>query len=285
MKQQFMSTSVSTTQRARMWFPIAERHFREHMGVVDFRDCLIASIRKILGERADAHIARLGLGRFIFALKTENIDLAQSLLEVSFFNKSLFDHQFSSLCPVAGYAIPTDRLGQKWKYDREIGMPELLAIAVRIAQKIKHRVGFDASPDTYSPSIALEIGYGQCFDRASNVVAAYRLNGIPARVVGIEHFFEGDDPQISSHWFVEATIDGRHVFVDSTYDSFFLEMIQREATRRKFSDSEFCAFLYEVMEAANTRDMPVDQINSKNGISKRDQLIVAAEIDIPELKP
>ena len=142
--------------------------------------------------------------------------------------------------------------------------------------KILHATGAHLSHGTASVLNAWDTGIGQCFDRASIIVAAYRKNNIPARVVGRNDFFDGD----GEHWWVEAFVNGTWKDFDSTYNMAFIDFVLKEASRLGISKKDFPRFLTEIFEAHIARGVAVSQISSSGYEQKVRSKIVAAETDV-----
>lgn len=273
---------VLSTQR--IWFPIPEDIFRARMGVIDFKEIFFNLLKRQLGPKFGSFISQLPpFGRMIFAVERQHVNRAKLLVSTFLMDPIIMQTEFPLLDPVGAYAIPTDELDATWVYPGKIGLPELLAIAVRVSRTIKHEAGFEASLDINSPFKSLEIGVGQCFHRASNIVAAYRRNGVDARVTGILDLFDsGALPSdrchlFASHWFVEASLDGATILIDSRYPPQFINSLYAEASKRGIHPVDLPAFVKKMFDE---REKGLMYLGSEMLVSKIDKRVIAAEIDV-----
>jgi transglutaminase-like putative cysteine protease len=96
------------------------------------------------------------------------------------------------------------------------------AVARRVVQAVRARLRYqpgatDAGTDA---ALALEHGRGVCQDFAHLALAAFRLNGVPARYVSGYVQAQGPEGASASHAWVDYYVEGRgFVSIDPTHDT------------------------------------------------------------------
>ena len=255
-------------QTNRIWFGLSESEFNNRCAL-DFN-----SITSIYGLDAGSRMIFAIQKKDEAAIRASLIKLAQNPLSRT------VARRLESFPTIAGYVIPFSLLDENWLYKTNVGPNELLELALRVSRRIRHEVGSHSTSGTDSPVKALEAGVGQCFDRASIIAAAYRLNGVPARVVGRTDFFK-DGGNNSEHWWVEAYVEKKWVQYDSTYTSAIIEAIFTQARVKQISIEALPQFLAEAYQLEVNRGNAISQILSSDCHSRVEGRIVAAETNLP----
>ncbi len=174
-----------------------------------------------------------------------------------------------------GYVIPSVGFDESWLYGIQVGKEELLELAIRVGRKVKHG-NSDLIHGSDSPSLSLLTGIGQCFERASIIAAVYRLNGISARIVGRDDFFD----QGGGHWWVEAYINNEWKPFDSTFNEPLIDQLFCQVDLRQVSNISLPRFLADSLQQQTARGVGVSQIFSSVQIDKIERRVVAAETDL-----
>lgn len=250
-------------KRDRIWFNLSDDSFHDR-SVLDY------------GAVTAEHGRDIGISA-VFAVRKDDEREIRACLKSLAKDPSSADAQrrLQSFQAAEGHLIPFTVLDDTWQRPGSLGAAELLEIAVGIQLRILHIVAANSLHGTTSPLAAWKTGYGQCFDRASIIVAAYRKNNIPARVVGNNGFFGKD----GEHWRVEAFVSGQLKEFDSTYNIDFIKWVIQEAVDRGVSRSDFPAFLLRTMDEYSARGVAVNQITSAGYEQKVRSKTIAAESD------
>ncbi|GEM_PF-3726901 len=257
-------------QRDRLWFPISEARFGT--------SCVINYSEVIFGSRA-----RMLMPRTIYAVHTDDRDTVIDCLSHLKNGPTSPEYTYwvaklQSIPAVGGYVIPINIIDETWISTKPIDSDQLLELAVRLSSLISHMDEANTQFGSDSPLHALRTSLGRCFDKASLLTAIYRLNGIPARVVGREDFFDGND---GGHWLVEAHIGGKWQKYDSVYAPQVIEWLFEEARRIGVSPEEVPHFLAQTIVRLVADGTAVNQITSQDCLHKIEGMIVAAETDLP----
>ncbi|MBI5228398.1 transglutaminase domain-containing protein [Candidatus Micrarchaeota archaeon] len=205
--------------------------------------------------------------RMIYAVRQEDTYVIRSHL-VKLADPDQFHSVMDALdghLTVPGYAFPeTANLPSSIRRLSVEGLSELtLSIAFAVTQFSNPVSATD------SPSEALVSGLGQCFDRASIMVAVCRANSMPARVVGHPHFF-GDDED-DSHWWVEVQVDGKW----QSHDPSFHSSLNHLLSLMEF-DPDAIPF---IVESHHARSAPIDFISDPAFAEKVKTRLIAPELD------
>ena len=186
----------------RIWFPYARGESKERLYFY-------------LGK-LNAHPQ----GLFVAVKSTEIQDVLSSEKQLN--GEMIFDLLVNAPSLVLGHIIPTNSLNsldKTWVYGGD-ALQIAVAAATRVMLDVRHFEGH-GSVDTLK---SLETGKGQCFQRASLLTAALRMNNIPARVVGREDFFNGES-EATDHWWVEAYLENKWVKFDPHLVNKIIELI------------------------------------------------------------
>lgn len=252
----------------RVWFPVAQE---------DFRRMQVLDLNKIL--RHNGFSANLP---FIVAIKESDYASIQRRSEAREL-KVVDGITEIGKKSHEGYLIPTTHLDQSWEYKLNTSIEQLIAFIMelntRIALTIRH---VNSNPEqlahTHGPLDALNVGYGNCFMQVSVLVAAFRKNNIPARIVGRPDFFgeiNGDK------WWVEAYIKGQWIRVDPGIHDTFLELALREAKSQGVPQGKNIEYLISCMIEALKQGISFDAISNPKFAEKVKNKVVAAEIELP----
>ncbi len=252
-------------KKDRVWFTLPENKFQDRTAL-DY-----SSI-------TSQHGLNMGF-KAIFAIrKNDETEIRKCLAELATDPSSpITSERISSFQADQGTVIPYSAISEYWSCDGEIRKAELLELAIRVALRIEHIENSNVHGSD-NPLVAWETGYGQCFDRVSIIVAAYRFNGVPARVVGRNDFFEGEE---GGHWWAEANIRGEWISVDSTYNMALIRVVLGHAAFDRVSKSELPGFLLESLEGFSRSGIAVSQITSKDHLDRVKERIVVAETELP----
>ena len=186
-----------------------------------------------------------------------------------------------------GFVIPTTSLESNRKFQRTWEEMNSFELSVVVALLINHNIDLPSHlRDTMSPLLALDSGQGQCIHRASVLAALCRIFGMPARIVGDNHFFEGTeivDPRGQSHWWVEVYEPGGWVVRDPTIHPDFLAAISKAAKSEGIGVEDFDRFAISmVVHAISEHNIRVVfPTTDPRFDEKRENRIIAAEIDLP----
>ncbi|MDO8554410.1 MAG: transglutaminase-like domain-containing protein [Candidatus Micrarchaeota archaeon] len=253
------------TKADRVWFTLPENQFHDRIAF-DYNSI------------TSQHGLNVGF-RTIFAIKkSDETEIRKCLAELAADPSSpITSEKISSFQADQGTVIPYGMLGEYWTHNGEISKAELLELAIRVALRIEHVTDSNVHGSD-NPLVVWETGYGQCFDRASIMVAAYRRNGVPARVVGRNDFFEGED---GGHWWAEANIGGEWISFDSTYNTDLIRVVLEHAAIDGVSRRDLPMFLLESLEGFTRSGIAVSQITSKAHLNRVKERVVAAESDLP----
>ncbi len=120
-----------------------------------------------------------------------------------------------------GLLIPQTRLDNSWLVETDDLQVGVMALTWQVRQRIVHNINaFGAIEVMHRDGslTALQIGKGDCHMRSSVLAAALRKNGIPARIVGHEDFFDDGTHDVNAmHWWVEAYLNGKWMHLEPSF--------------------------------------------------------------------
>lgn len=193
-----------------------------------------------------------------------------------------------------GLLIPTKVLEKEWKFDLggDVSLA-LYALNLMVACAIDHRNVYSEQV-TYGaaqPLSSLKHLSGDCHDKTSILTAVFRINGVPARIVGNLTFFpEHALVGLSTkHWWVEACLDGEWHRFDPTLlederRSFDGLLDSHKVSLEKLpADFElFLELARETLELYRAHGRPPHLIDRPMRAREVESRIVVPEMDVPE---
>ncbi len=189
-----------------------------------------------------------------------------------------------------GMIIPTELLGSEWKFDLpkngDLSM-YLRAISLMVLHRIRQVENQMEFVGSVQPFLALKTGEATCFERASVLAAIFRLNLVPARVVGNTEFMPVELPIQRHHWWVEAKVgETWERFDPSIHPSgmdLFLSLLATETGNGKSPDCFLEVTRYfEFLRSNRTPIYVTDEPSFQFGVK---HAIVAPEMDVPKKYP
>ncbi len=252
-----------TKQNDCIWFPITE----ERLGKLSQLDV----------SRMLANFGR-SIQHTVIAIEKTDYDYIMAITQAKITAGQIIE-VINSFTSEMGYIIPNISLPGGWiveSQDREFIVQTLLA---RVALSIDHmsvdlQVNLPESlVNSNSPMGALELGQGNCFHRASIMVAALRKNGFPARVVGNSRFFREEN---GDHWWVEFYYNKEWVPIDPSPKNEFVKMVRGISAE---SELQILACFHNLLAEVIRREINIFAIYEPIFTKPFDERIIAAEVD------
>lgn len=288
-------SSKHTSRKNKLWFPTSSRIQIER--VLDVAEIVEEVILRRMPWGFFIHSpSPTSLGQIREEADAEGITPLQLLLD-----------RVNNLVFTCGGLIPTELLDGGWIFNLTHNDPEqLLKEAQAISLLISHFVlddfdRLDTNIGTGRSIQSLDSKLGNCYERAPLLVAIFRLNGIPARVVGNPDFLPRDveldlvgdlDPaQVDlpinrGHWWVEVFINNEWHALETSYLPSAIHNLSIDSTPD--SDASILGPFLGLGERIRSNQrvgMVVGMIDNPDLLPSVQARIVPEEIDLPRGYP
>jgi len=190
----------------------------------------------------------------------------------------------------AGILIPTEALGNEWMLNIPDGDEKLLylrAISLMVIHRIRHVLSQMEFVGSAQPLLALKTGEGTCFERAAILAAVFRLNSIPARVVGSTDLIPVLIPTMlpiqRHHWWIEAKIGEKWERFDPNLHPITMDLAMSHLPPQASIRTPFEAFLEfaEFCEFLRSAKVPVYVTDEARFQPSVESAIIAPEMELP----
>lgn len=248
-----------------LWLPVTIKELK-NMDLFDSREVVVRLGLEPINQRLVLAVSKADLKRLKDNLGIQEIPI-----------NDLFATLATCPSAISAFRVPTASLDKSWLYAGTIDDESAIRLTLKLAIKMKH-VSFnpDNTLSTDGTLDALRLGYGNCFFQVAVLAAAFRKNGIPARIVGRRDFFGEEN---GDHWWVEAFVEGEWRFYDPRINDVFLERVLRVAGQRRLDENGTIQTVWDsIAQLTGASKRRITPTEDRAYAEKTEFHVIAAEI-------